>query len=301
MGFYAATYETLNERHPNCICMDASAHIGASLSFKSKTVIGKDGKALSQDLDCLGKHRLVLVENLFDNPNGISSALNQACKFDSMEIVCTGASSIEPLLSLVAVFLVDHELSVGILFKGMDEVAKWRPLLDKYGVFVTSGKRAAKPLQQINVRFSKVAGSFDHLSKFDGPIPSFMLSTSLKKIDLDESFREKLLRYMNKSNKTNVEIYTAGGITRQVFSKIISSDAYLPKKQTIFCLIIGMELCLDDALDLLNAAGYTLSNSIMSDCILKRALRNGHLNLDEINRELDENSEPILGWKPREE
>jgi len=121
------------------------------------------------------------------------------------------------------------------------------------------------------------------------------------KSDLDESFKQKLIRYMNKSKKTNVEIYTKGQITRQVFSKIISNEDYCPKKPTILCLIIGMELCLDDALDLLNSAGFTLSNSIRLDKIVKHFIENENFDLDEINFKLDEYGEIPLGWQPREE
>ncbi|MCR5491394.1 MAG: hypothetical protein K6F32_04630 [Bacilli bacterium] len=104
---------------------------------------------------------------------------------------------------------------------------------------------------------------------------------------------------MQKSKKTNVEIYTGGGITRQVFSKIISSEDYEPKKGTIICLIVGMELCLDDALDLLNAAGFTLSHSIVGDCIVEDFIKKGEFDLNSINLALDEYGVPPLGWKPR--
>ena len=118
-------------------------------------------------------------------------------------------------------------------------------------------------------------------------------------ISLNESFKKKLLKYINKSKKSNVEIYTASGITRQVFSKIISYDDYEPKKETIICLIIGLELCLDDALDLLNAAGYTLSNSILFDVIIKGEISKSNYDINLINEILDSYNLQIIGWNPR--
>lgn len=60
-----------------------------------------------------------------------------------------------------------------------------------------------------------------------------------------------------------------------------------------------MELCLDDALDLLNAAGYTLSNSLKSDFIIKKHITDKEFSIELINEDLDKYGLTMLGWKPR--
>ena len=119
-------------------------------------------------------------------------------------------------------------------------------------------------------------------------------------LELDIDFKSKLISLMNKTHMTNAEIYKAAGITRQVFSKIISFKDYLPKKETILCLIIGMKLCLDDAIDLLDTAGYSLSDSLKVDKIVKNHILENNYDLDDINYELDRIGAPIIGWKPRD-
>ncbi len=117
---------------------------------------------------------------------------------------------------------------------------------------------------------------------------------------LDKSFKEKLINYINRSGKTNSDIYLHSGITKQVFSKIMSSDTYEPKKSTIFCLIIGLELNIDDALDLLNAAGYTLSKSITMDQVIKNCIECKRYDIIKVNDALISSGCPLIGWQPRD-
>ncbi len=82
-----------------------------------------------------------------------------------------------------------------------------------------------------------------------------------------------------------------------MFSKILGSKKYTPKKETICCLIVGMELCLDDAIDLLDSAGYTLTNSLLFDVIFKENIIEKQYDIDIINIHLDENGLAPLGTK----
>lgn len=116
----------------------------------------------------------------------------------------------------------------------------------------------------------------------------------------DKSFREKLIQYINRSGKSNADIYKCAGITKQVYSKIISSESYEPKKTTIICLIIGLKLDMDDALDLLNAAGYTLSRSKVLDLVIMDAIESKQYDIIKINESLLNANCPLIGWNPRD-
>lgn len=185
-------------------------------------------------------------------------------------------------IPLIEEYLEDKELSVGLLVDFE---------LDKQLSFYNPKKRIRR-----SIRKPKAARVISFEPKLMASRCSFCFVPTHP---LEESFHDRLLRLVNNSNKTNVEIYTKGGITRQVFSKIISDKNYLPKKGTIISLIIGLELDLDDALTLLNSAGYTLSSSILFDSLIKDFLGEGNYDLDEINMTLNEHGLPLLGWKPR--
>ena len=58
-----------------------------------------------------------------------------------------------------------------------------------------------------------------------------------------------------------------------IFSKIRSNDAYQPRKITIFALIIGLKLNLDEAEKLLDSAGYSISHSIKLDTIMEYLIK----------------------------
>ncbi len=118
---------------------------------------------------------------------------------------------------------------------------------------------------------------------------------------LDMSFHELLFKYMRECGKDNADIYKDGGITRQVFSKILCDQNMIPSKNTIFCLIIGMRLSYVDAKKLLLSAGYAFSNSILLDKIIAKYIKQGTYNLLLINGELEERKCAQIGWKPRED
>ena len=217
---------------------------------------------------------------------------------NSVEIVVEDIT--ENLIKETLTYLDDKELSIGFLCKHISN----KNLINKYNIYLCKNyaikNKRVKVLKKsvtINKGARFKSASIDKITSFDvaptGKAPSA--------IDLEESFRQKLFKYLNKSKKTNVEVYTKGGITRKLFSKIVSEDGYTPKKSTILCLIIGMELDIDDALDLLNAAGYTLSNSIRLDKIVKAYVEIREFDINKINEELEHFNEPLLGWKPRED
>ena len=53
-------------------------------------------------------------------------------------------------------------------------------------------------------------------------------------------------------------------------------------------MCIGLKLNIDDTLDLLAKAGYTLSNSIKRDLVVRYFIENEIYNVDEMNLVLDE-------------
>lgn len=113
---------------------------------------------------------------------------------------------------------------------------------------------------------------------------------SLKDIisHIDDTFQKALFYFIDRKGLDEVKVYSKAHIDRRLFSKIRSDENFKPSKKTAICLCIGLELNLDEAKDLLNKAGYTLSHASKSDLIVEYFINNKIYDLDLLNQILYE-------------
>lgn len=233
-------------------------------------------------------------------------------RLSSYEIMLSNEAPLEEILKFLSTYLSDKDLSIGLLTNDRNIN---NSLLDRYGV-TSSYPRVIK--NKHNDYY------YDELECLGAPPspnghPDFAIGSVLdlgspapkkksKKnridkiygIELDESFHDKFVKLLIESGKDNVEVYKKAGITRQVFSKILSDENMIPTKLTLISLCIGLELPLKVAKELMISAGYSLSRSIIMDMIVMKYLREEIYDLDLINSELNEYGCPLLGWHPRD-
>ena len=195
---------------------------------------------------------------------------------------------------------------------GSDKKGHWQ-IIDKYVITCSVSQLIvrecscvkAKPVPKPKTKFEKCSCNSPKES-YESTKKNQILYTLEPETDLesglsmDKPFKDILLGYLIESGKSNSEVYNKGGISRQVFSNIFTKKDFIPKKDTVICIIIGLELPYNQAIRLLECAGYTLSRSIVLDTVVMKYFKRGIYDLFEINAELDERGCPLLGWKPRD-
>ena len=285
MSFYLAHTTNIEERTCNNVFYFENGYL-----YKQSN--GKDEPVVDLTISTQGNPIQAFLKYITDNNVDGAELYLLKPRIEFLTIVC----------DIFTRFLENNDNSIGILVNNPNYYD------DYHEIIVNFGLACAFPVEEVEEEFVSEAPNnpresyyVDRKERFykSQPRTLFKVEEDREGLTIDKTFNELFIDLLNESGKTNVEVYTQGQISRQVFSNIFSRKDMIPKKDTVICLIIGMELDYQDGLKLLSAAGYTLSRSIVFDVVVSKYLRNHIYDIDIINAELNERNCPLLGWKPR--
>ncbi len=114
---------------------------------------------------------------------------------------------------------------------------------------------------------------------------------------VDEGFRDMLLRKIDESGMTDPECYKKANVDRKLFAKIKNQKGYKTSKNTVLAFAVALELPLNEIQEMLMKAGYSLSRSSIGDLIVMYFVSHGVYDVFEINSALFRFDQGLLGSK----
>ena len=108
-----------------------------------------------------------------------------------------------------------------------------------------------------------------------------------------EDFRALLFHYLNRSGRTNPEVYRAAQIDRKLFSAICTKPHYQPSRGTVIRLALALQLTLPEAMEFMERAGYALSSARPGDLVVTYYISRGVYDLMTIEAALYEIGEHL--------
>jgi hypothetical protein len=149
-------------------------------------------------------------------------------------------------------------------------------------------------VSKVSATTSKLADSLTHFEYTNVVLESPILDPDKEKIkefvkkNKIKGFRDLLFKFIDDNNQVDAEVYKKALLDRRLFSKIRSNEDYHPNKKTVIALLLALKLELEQGLQLLKAAGYSLSESSVFDLVIVYCVTHKLYDLDKVNEILQE-------------
>jgi hypothetical protein len=149
-------------------------------------------------------------------------------------------------------------------------------------------------VSKVSATNSKLSDSLTHFEYTNVVLESPILDPDKEKIkefvkkNKIKGFRDLLFKFIDDNNQVDAEVYKKALLDRRLFSKIRSNEDYHPNKKTVIALLLALKLELEQGLQLLKAAGYSLSESSVFDLVIVYCVTHKLYDLDKVNEILQE-------------
>lgn len=237
--------------------------------------------------------------------NSLKRAVENKCKSIAFPLISSGIygypkdEALKVATSAIQDFLKDYDLDVTLVVFDKSAFTISRKLLGAVESYIDEHyieTHQIKRRQLLDIEREAFYEADEDVSKYNKPLFKEMLAPSVgapAPLDdlvgnLDEPFSATLLRLIDAKEKTDVEVYKRANLDRKLFSKIRSNKGYTPSKRTALALAVALELSLSETDDLLERAGYALSDAAKFDVIVEYFITNGKYDVFEINEVLFE-------------
>lgn len=225
------------------------------------------------------------IQSLYQTyQNVLNLALENDVKSIAFPLISSGTHrfpkhlAIEVASLAISDFLENHNMKVYMVLFNIDtfdaiEKTRYNKILN-YVVKNFVDERIKSTINIENLESKKKLNKQDIISKKDTK-PSlvrqnFDIGQTLT--NAEETFSDHLAKVMFKKDLRSKDVYRHANIAKQLFSKIYTGNQ--PSKKTAILITLALKLNLDDSLDLLGRAGYTLSPSIKEDLVVKWHIEN---------------------------
>ncbi len=108
------------------------------------------------------------------------------------------------------------------------------------------------------------------------------VSEFIDKNKKEDNFQKLLFKYIDDRNLKDSDVYNKVHIDRRLFSKI-RNDNYHPSKDTIILLGLSLKLNIDEFIDLLDSASYSLPKNNHFDLIIRFCFIENIYDLKDVN------------------
>ena len=162
-----------------------------------------------------------------------------------------------------------------------DAVPKKKPAAPKAAGKKVAAKEAPPLFSKQKIRHQECDLSVGHIAySYKAP--------DIGDFRTEETFTQLLIRFMQEKHMDPPEVYNNACLDRKLFSKILSNIDYQPKKYTAVRLALGLKLSPEETDKLLNAAGYVLSRSKLTDLVISYCIDANKRDVWEVNGLLED-------------
>ncbi|MGB6778868.1 MAG: macro domain-containing protein [Planococcus citreus] len=243
-----------------------------------------------------GRNEEMLLRNCYRN--SLKLAVELGCESIAFPLISTGIFGYpkEPALRVateeIDAFLNAHDMDVYLVVLDKQSFGISQKLYESIEAFIDEQEAAV-----LEERAGRYQDRREMEIPMSAPIEIVEQQLSLEEFleEVDESFSQRLFRFIDERGMTDAETYKKANLDKKLFSKIRNSPGYTPKKKTILAFAIALELDIDETEELLGTAGYRLSSSHKFDLIVRYFIEREQYNIFEINEALFAFDEALLG------